>query len=167
MTAAPAPRRLLLTGLTTWLLLATIAPPLASGRIPNPPVLTRDTTPGHPIALTTGDGITDWITFYTHLLPITLFCGTLALITATAILTVHPTTGRFIAPLAFPLAMLWPARPLMAIIDPDNADWPTAYLSGGALFALLACHFLAGNAYVTLIAFNKKPPTAQAVEGTT
>ncbi|MBB6033826.1 hypothetical protein [Phytomonospora endophytica] len=165
MTAKPAPGRLILTGLATWLILAVIAPPLASGRLPNPPVLARDTTPGHPIALTTGDGIGDWITFYTDILTVTIACGLLALIAATAIIAIHPGIGRFAAPVVFPLAMLWPARPLMAVIDPDNADWPGAYLSGGALVALLACHFLAGNAYATFITLRTKPSTAQAVEG--
>lgn len=165
MIASPAPARLLATGLASWLLFAVIAPPLASGRLPDPPVLARDTTPGHPVSLVTGTGIGDWIAFYIDFLPITIACGILALITATAILAIHPAIGRFAAPAVFPLAMLWPARPLTAILNPDNPDWPGAYLSGGALFALLACHFLAGNGYVTLIALNRKPSTAKTVEG--
>lgn len=165
MNATQAPARPLLTALAAWLILALATPPLASGRLPAPPVLTRDTTPGHPVALTTGDGIGDWIAFYTDYLPITLACGLLALITATAILAIHPLTGRIAGPFVFPLAMLWPARPLTAILNPDNADWPGAYLSTGALIALLACHFIAGNAYVTLLAHTRKPSTAATVEG--
>lgn len=164
MIASPTPSRLLPAGLSSWLLCAVIAPPLLSGGFADPPVLARDSTPGHPVSLTTGEGLGDWIAFYVDLLPVTIICGLLALVAATGIVAIHARIGRYLAPVVFPLAMLWPARPLTAIIDPDNADWPLAYLSGGPLAVLLACHLIAGAGYVVLITLTPKPPTA-AVEG--
>ncbi|MEV0644479.1 hypothetical protein AB0I28_04380 [Phytomonospora sp. NPDC050363] len=166
MTASPAPSRLLLTGLASWLAFAVIAPPLAGAGMPNPPVLARDTTPGHPVTLTTGDGIGDWIAFYADLLPVTIACGVLALIAATGLTAAHTLTGKIAGPLFFPLAMLWPAGPLTALLNPDHPAWPTAYLPSGALLVLLACQYVAGNAYVQAVTYAKKPPTATAVEGT-